>query len=228
MAREAPDKEAALPPELARLPPGRHGLPREFVAANHRDRLIAACVQEVDRCGYAEMTVADVIKTAAVSRRTFYEFFESKEACFLATYDLVFGHVATLVLEAYGSKDAWPEQVRAGLAALLGFLADEPQLAKLVMVEPLAAGPPIADHHRDGVGGFAVMLDAGREMEGAESPPAGTADAVVAGIASLIIQRIVVGQAERLEELLPDLLESALAPFLGPAVAERIAQKPDS
>lgn len=228
MASETPDRDASLPHQLARLPSGRHGLPREFVAANHRDRLIAACVQEVNERGYVEMTVADVIKTAAVSRRTFYEFFDSKEACFLATYDLIFSHVATLVLEAYNSKDDWPEQVRAGLFALLHFFATAPELAHLSMVEPLAAGPPIADHHRDGVGGFAAMLDAGSEMEGAVTPPAGTADAVVAGIASLIIQRIVAGQAGRLEELLPDLLVSALAPYLGPAEAERIAQEPGS
>jgi len=225
VASETPDNDASLPPQLARLPSGRHGLPREFVAANHRDRLVAACVQEVNRRGYADMTVADIIKTAAVSRRTFYEFFDSKEACFLATYDLVFSHVAGLVFAAYEAEDVWAQKVRAGIAVLLQFFADEPLLAHLCMVEPLAAGPPIADHHRQGVGGFAAMLDAGREVEGAEAPPEGTADAVVAGVASLIIQRILGGEAEQLEDLLPDILISVLTPYLGPAEAERIARE---
>lgn len=228
MAGETPDKDAELPPQLARLPPGRHGLPREFVAANHRDRLVAACVQEVQKRGYGEMTVADIIKTAAVSRRTFYEFFDSKQTCFEATYDVVFGHVRKLVLEGFASAREWPEQMRAGLAAMLRFFAEEPRLAHLCMVEPLAAGPPIADHHRDAVKGFAVLLDAGREQEGAESPPQGTSEAVVAGIASLINRRIVAGEAEQLEQLLPDVLESALAPFLGAAEAERVARQPAS
>ena len=228
MATETPDNDASLPHRLARLPSGRHGLPREFVAANHHDRLIAACVQEVNKQGYVQMTVADIIKTAAVSRRTFYEFFDSKEDCFLAAYDLVFGHVAQLVLDAYGSKDTWPEQVRAALSALLGFFAGAPELARFCMVEPLAAGPPLADRQRERVGGFAVMLEAGREMEGAESPPEGTADAVVAGTGSLIIQRIVAGEAEQLEDLLPDILVSALTPYLGPAEAERIAREPST
>lgn len=213
------------PPELARLPPGRHGLPREFVAENHRGRLIAACVQTVGEKGYVEMTVADVIKAAAVSRRTFYEFFDSKEACFLATYELLFGHLAQVVVEAYESERDWPEKVRAGLASLLGFLASEPRVARLLMVEPLAAGPPLSDRHRDSVGAFAGMLDAGREVEGAETPAPGTADFLVAGAASLIIQRILAGEAERLPDLLPDLLESCLAPYLGAKAAERVARE---
>jgi AcrR family transcriptional regulator len=200
-------------------------LPRDFVSANHRDRLVAACVQEVEKHGYAAMTVADIIKTAAVSRRTFYEFFDSKEACFLATYDLVFGHLARVVLDAYSAESEWPRQVRAGLAALLRFCAEEPRLASLCLVEPIAAGPPIADHLREGVGGFSALLDAGRQVDGAEDPPAGTADAVVAGIASLIIQRIVAGEAEQIEDLLPDLLESSLAPFLGLPESRRLAQE---
>lgn len=225
MAAETPDKDASLPPQLARLPPGRHGLPPEFVAANHRDRLIAACVQEVGKRGYVAMTVADIIKTAAVSRRTFYEFFDSKEACFEATYDVVFGYVRKLVLEAFAAERGWPEQLRAALGAMLAFFAEEPGLAHLCMVEPLAAGPPIAGHHRDAVGGFTALFDAGREVKGAENPPEGTSEAVIAGIASLINRRIVAGEAERLEELLPDLVESVLTPFLGAAEAERVARE---
>ncbi len=228
MASETPDNDAPLSHRLARLPPGRHGLPREFVAANHRDRLIAACVQEVQKRGYPEMTVANIIKTAAVSRRTFYEFFDSKEACFEATYDVVFGHVRDLVLEAFASEEEWPQQVRAALGAMLHFFAEEPRLAHLCMVEPLAAGPPIADHHRHAVRSFATLLDAGQGSSGVEEPPGGTAEAVIAGVASLINRRIAAGQAEQLEDLLPDIVESALAPFLGAAEAERIAQQPAS
>jgi AcrR family transcriptional regulator len=174
------------------------------------------------------MTVADIIKTAAVSRRTFYEFFDDKESCFLATYDLVFGYLEKIVREAYGSKESWPEQARAALGAALQFLADEPALAKLCMVEPLAAGPPIADHHHDSIGVFAALLDEGREVEGAENPAEETAGAVIAGAASLVAQRIVAGETERLEEALPDLLESMLAPYLGPVEAERVARRPAS
>lgn len=225
MTADRAGSEQELPPQLARLPPGRHGLPREFVATNHRDRLIAACSQQVQEHGYTDTTVATIIKAAAVSRRTFYEHFDSKEACFLATYDLLMGYVQTQVLEAFAGEGEWPDQVRAALAAMLGFLASEPDLARLCMVEPLIAGPPIADHHRDSIGGFSHLIEAGRTPDGPQPPP-DTGGAVAAGIGLLITRRVTTGQAESLPELLPDLLESALAPFLGTAEATRIAQQP--
>jgi AcrR family transcriptional regulator len=215
-----------LLPQMARLPSGRHGLPREFVAANHRERLIAACAQEVLKRGYSETTVAHVIKTAAVSRRSFYESFESKEECFLATYDLLFDHLSARVVEAFTSQHEWPEQLRAALQAMLGFLAEQPGIARLCMVEPLVAGPPISDHHRAAVDRFAPLFRAGRDPERPDEPPVGTEEAVAFGIAQLIMRRIVSGDVGQLEEMCPDLLETALTPFTGPVEAERIAGRP--
>src|SRR6187455_2663699 len=77
---EAPE----YPPELAGLPPGRHGLPREFVAHNQRERLIAGLAEAVAENGYAGTTIAHIPRQAAVSRRTFYEHFSSKDECFIA------------------------------------------------------------------------------------------------------------------------------------------------
>jgi AcrR family transcriptional regulator len=227
VADETPGTGDSLPPQLARLPPGRHGLPRDFVAHNHRDRLIAACSQQVQERGYGATTVADIIRAAAVSRRTFYEHFESKEACFIGTYDLLMGYLRSRVFAAFEEKSAWPEQVRAGLAALLRFLAERPDLARLCMVEPLAAGPPVSDHHREKVAGFTPLFAPGRAGEkGAENGPAeGTEEAVLAGIASLVTRRIVAGQAKQLPGLLPDLVETALTPFLGVDEAVRFARQ---
>jgi AcrR family transcriptional regulator len=199
-------------------------LPRDFVATNHRERLIAACAQVVPERGYGDTTVADIIKAAAVSRRTFYEHFGDKESCFLATYDLVVDHLRTQVAAAFAAESEWPLRVRSALAAVLGFLAEEPLLARLVMVEPLAAGRPIADHHRAQLAGFAPLLRAGRAAGGDEQPPADTEEAVIAGMVGLITMRIVAGDAERLEDLLPELVEVALTPFLGAAEAGRVAR----
>jgi len=214
-----------LPPQLARLPPGRHGLPRDFVAANHHDRLVAACSQQVQERGYAETTVAHIIKAAAVSRRTFYEHFDDKEACFIATYDLLMDHLRARVFAAFEAESSWPDQVRAGLGAMLEFFAEQPGLARLAMVEPLAAGPPVSEHHRLAVAGFAPLLAGGPDPSGPDRPPAETEEAVVAGLASLITRRIVLGQAEQLPELLPELVATALTPFLGTAEAERIGRE---
>jgi AcrR family transcriptional regulator len=225
MAADQPGRDEPLPPQLARLPPGRHGLPRDFVAANHRDRLIAACSQQVQERGYEETTVATIIKAAAVSRRTFYEHFADKEACFIATYDLLVDHLRARIFAAFEAEAEWPLQMRAALGEMLGFFAAEPGLARLALVEPLAAGPPVSEHHRETVASFAPLLAGGREVAGGDAPTAETEEAVVAGIAGLVTRRIVAGEAAGLPQLLPELLATTLAPFLGAAEAERIARE---
>ena len=73
--------------DLHQLPPGRHGLPRAFVAANQRERILSAVGDVASVAGYSDMTVEGVIVTAGVSRRTFYEHFKSKDEAFLAAFE---------------------------------------------------------------------------------------------------------------------------------------------
>jgi AcrR family transcriptional regulator len=225
MAADQPGRDEPLPLQLARLPPGRHGLPRDFVAANHRDRLIAACSQQVQEHGYEETTVATIIKAAAVSRRTFYEHFADKEACFIATYDLLVEFLRGRIFGAFEAEEAWPEQIKAALATMLEFFSDQPGLARLALLEPLAAGPPVSEHHREMVASFASLLAGGREAAGEDPPAPETEEAVAAGIASLVTRRIAADETERLPQLLPELLATTLTPFLGAAEAERIARE---
>ena len=208
-----------------RLPAGRHGLPREFIVQNQRERIITALVDTVAEHGYNATTVAHITKAASVSRRTFYEHFADKEACFLAAYDMVADHLRDSMRAAAESFEEWPQQVRAALATMLSFLAGEPELARLVMTEPVAAGGEIAARHRASVQGFAEILKAGRPQHGGARPlPEATEETVIGGIVSLIVREISSGRAERLEELLPDLVELTLAPYLGNEEAERLAR----
>jgi AcrR family transcriptional regulator len=68
------------------LPRGRHGLPREVVQSNQRARLLAGAAKAVEERGFASVTIGDIVRHAAVSRRTFYEHFASKEECFKAAF----------------------------------------------------------------------------------------------------------------------------------------------
>jgi AcrR family transcriptional regulator len=226
MATRPPEPSAELPPELARLPRGRHGLPRDFVVHNQRERLIAGLAEAVAERGFAGTTITDITKHAAVSRRTFYEHFESKEDCFLAAYDVVLEQIRERVIAAAEAEEEWPQKVSSGIAALLSFFAAEPALARLGMVESFVAGPVIAARHREAIESFIPLLRLGRAglLEGDEAllPPT-TEDAIVGGMALLIARRVSAGQAEQLEELLPDLVLFALTPYLGAAEAERIA-----
>ena len=209
-----------------RLPAGRHGLPREFIVQNQHERIVTALVDTVAERGYNATTVAHITKAASVSRRTFYEHFADKEACFLAAYDMVADHIRASMRAAAESFEEWPQQVRAALATMLRFLAGEPELARLVMIEPVAAGGEIAARHRTSMQGLVEILKAGRpEHAGTRPLPEATEETLVGGIVSLIVREISAGRGDRLEQLLPDLVELTLAPYVGGEQAERLARQ---
>jgi AcrR family transcriptional regulator len=218
-----PAPEAA--PGPSRLPAGRHGLPREFIVQNQRERIITALVDSVAERGYNPTTVAHITKAASVSRRTFYEHFADKEACFLAAYEMVADHIRESMQAAAGAFEEWPQQVRAALGTMLRFLAGEPDLARVCMIEPIAAGGEIAARHRASMQGFVEILKAGRPEHSGQRPlPEATEATLVGGIVSLIVREINAGRTEQLEQLLPDLVELALAPYLGADEASRLAR----
>jgi AcrR family transcriptional regulator len=209
------------------LPAGRHGLPREFVEQNQRERILTALVDVVAERGYNAMTVANITKAAGVSRRTFYEHFGDKEAAFLAAYEMVADHVVDSMGAAAASFGDWPLQVRAALATMLRFFAEEPELARICAIEPAAAGGEIAARHRQTVERLARLLREGRpESRGGRPLPEVTEETLVGGILSLIVREISAARTERLEELLPDLVELVLAPYLGSEEAGRLARQP--
>jgi AcrR family transcriptional regulator len=218
------------PPELARLPPGRHGLPREFVVHNQRERLIAGLAEAIAENGYSGTTIAHITRHAAVSRRTFYEHFSSKDECFVAAYDTVMEELRGRVSAAFEGAEDWPHAVKAGIGAMLEFLAAEPNLARLCMVEALVAGPVVVERYDAAIQSFVPYFQSGREGRPPEvlarlSPT--TEEALVGGMVSLISRRIIAGKAEELEELLPDLVEFTLTPYVGSAEASKLAQESD-
>lgn len=218
--------EHDYPPELSRLPPGRHGLPREFVVHNQRERLIAGLAEAVAENGYASTTIAHITRHAAVSRRTFYEHFASKDECFVAAYDTVMTELRERVAAAFDEQEEWPLAARAGIEAMLQFLASEPNLARLAMVEALVAGPVVVERYDAAIQSLVPYFRAGRQGRSRAvlsrlSPS--TEEALVGGMVSLISRRIIAGKTAELESLLPDLVEFTLTPYLGSAEAAKVA-----
>ncbi len=227
-SEEPPAGAEDYPPELARLPPGRHGLPREFVTHNQRERLIAGIAEAIAENGYSGTTIAHITKSAAVSRRTFYEHFGSKDECFVAAYDTVMKDLQERVTEAFEGEDEWPLAIKAGIAAMLEFLASEPNLARLCMVEALVAGPAVVERYDAAIQSFVPYFQQGREgrpKEVLDRLSSTTEEALVGGMVSLISRRIIAGKVEELGELLPDLVEFTLTPYLGSAEAAEIANE---
>src|SRR4051794_25213296 len=142
-----------------KLPPGRHGLPRQFVLHNQRARLIDAATEVFGTRSYAEARVADVLARAAISRKTFYEQFRDKEDCFLAAFDAAAERASDAITAGVRDSLGEVDAVRAGLRALLTFLAEEPELARLLVVEVMGAGPAARRRRDEVIDRFRELLD---------------------------------------------------------------------
>ena len=199
---------------------------REQVAHHQRERLIAGLAEAVAEKGYAAVTLTDIVKGAKVSRRVFYANFESKEQCFLAAFEVVVGHLRELIGDAVDGVGDWPHQALAATRAVLAFLASEPDLARLCLVESRAAGPAVTARLNEAVGEIAPLLRRGRaERPEGKRLPASTEDSTIGSLVSLAQRKVATGEAEQLEQLLPDCAELVLLPYLGPAEAARLARE---
>lgn len=209
-----------------RPPRGRHRLPPEVVARSQRERLLEAAIRVVAAKGYGAMTVGDLTREAGVSRTTFYELFEDKEACFLAAYDSAVDVLVRRVTRAYESEDTWPERAATGLAALLDTLAAEPALARLSLVDVGNAGPAAQRRYRAAVQRLTPLFEEGRDFApGGRNLPANTSRMAIGAVTGLIADELVAGRGEQLPGLLSDVLFATLVPYIGPNAAAREVER---
>jgi AcrR family transcriptional regulator len=203
--------------ESHQLPAGRHGLSRQFVVSNQRERILAAVAEVCSASGYVAMSVEDIVVTSGVSRRTFYDNFRGKQDAYLAAYDEVVNQLMARVSDAYNAADGLMAKVRDSLATFLDFVADEPAFADMCIVEVMAAGPEAIERRNRTMAIFAGLIEqaAAAELPKSKLPPSLTAETLVGGIYEVVYARVLQGHGDELPALLPDLLFSVLLPYLG-------------
>jgi AcrR family transcriptional regulator len=162
---------SASTPVPRSLPRGRHAAAREIVLASQRGRLLEAMAACVAERGYAATTVAQVVARAGVSRKTFYEHFADKRACFLAAWeagtDILFDQLAAVAQET----EDWRARLRAGTETFLEILAAEPEFARSFMIEVLSVGEEALARRAEIHERFAVVL--GETYRAAQAQGAG-------------------------------------------------------
>lgn len=212
-------------PEFGPLSGGRHGLSREAVLESRRERLLSATVHDVAARGYRAATLTEIVGLASVSTRGFYEHFATKEEAFLAAFEAILAHLEELMGAAAARHPGdWPGQVIAALRAGLEFFAAEPDLARFCLVEPVAATAATAIRFRDAVLSAVPYLARGRaEKADGESLPGSTEDSLIGGAVSLASRSVIVGEPASLRDLLPDLIDFLLTPYLGSERAQELA-----
>jgi AcrR family transcriptional regulator len=213
-------------PAAARLRPGPSRLPRGQVTEIQRGRMLAAAVDTVEEVGYSGMTVAQVIGRARVSRKTFYDVFADREACFLEAFDRAVDQGRGAALQEYRRHDDWREGVRGALAGVLALMDEQPALARLAVVEALAAGERVLEHRSAVLEELAAAIDRGRSAPGALDPPALTAEGVVGAVFQVLHSRILEQQPEPLLSLLGPLMSMIVLPYLGSRCASRELSRP--
>jgi AcrR family transcriptional regulator len=196
----------ATPDIPRRLPRGTHGLAPSLVAASQRARLLEATGRAVAEKGYAAATIDDIVRGAGVSKKTFYEHFPDKLGCFLAAYEAASDELLEHVRAAQEASGDWVERTRAGIHAYLRWLAAEPALARVFLIEIAAAGPEALERRERVRDRYAARM---RELQTTNSVPDELFHAVVAAVDDLVVRRLRAGTDVR--ELEPTILELQLA-----------------
>jgi AcrR family transcriptional regulator len=245
VVREGIPDAAGAPRAGARASGVAHELGRERVLEIQRARILAAMVEVSAERGAANATVAHVVERAGVSRRTFYELFADREACFLGAFDDAMARATRYVLDAYDPRAKWVERTRAALIAVLRFLDVDRAAGQLLIVGSLGAGHQALERRRRGIAQIIALVDEGRNQTkaGAELPHL-TAEGIVGGVLSVLHSRLIDPSpatgatrdsrsdgdspvpGRELLELAGPLMGMIVLPYLGPTAARRELAKP--
>ena len=182
--------------------------PGAAAGTEHRARLLEGMARAVAAKGYADTTIADIVREASVSRRTFYENFADKAECLTALYEAASANALGVLRAAINPQSDWQAQLEQALSAYFEALACNPVLLRTLFIEILGLGMPgLAARRRANQQLVDLMLEVvnpRRAGQGSEHRPAlkpAMAMAVVGGINEMVLQSIEQGRAGQLQEL---------------------------
>jgi AcrR family transcriptional regulator len=223
--RFEPESLAGLPAgyALRPLPVGRHGLTRAQVVRNQRMRMIGAMLAVLPQHGYPAITIGHLASAAGVSRAAFYAQFESKEECFLATYDMARGWLCERVEQAAASSAEWPERVRGGVGTTLQLLAANPALARLFAIDAAQAGEAARERQRAFLARYGDALRGGRRDDLAL--PHELEEMLLGGVLTTVARYVESGRTKRLPEAVDEVVQYLLIPYLGVTASRRVVDE---
>ncbi|MCA1984622.1 MAG: TetR/AcrR family transcriptional regulator [Nocardioides sp.] len=187
-------------------------------AVDNRTRLLAGLSEALRERSYAELTVADVVRHAHTSKRTFYEQFADKHDCFVALLRLSNEELSSSIAAAVDPAAPWQDQIRQGVGALLSLVQAEPHL----FLNWFRAVPALGDEGRELVrAGMAVFVDLMQALAdtpdlqraGVRPPTRELGIIVFGGLRELIATALEEGrEPETLVEAASDAVSALLAP----------------
>jgi AcrR family transcriptional regulator len=202
--------------ERSRRPTGP--VAREQMRAGQRLRLALAMIDAVGEHGYHETRVADVIARAGVSRKTFYELFDNKQDCLVATYALIVGEAIRRLEIAIRDSDGWPGRAEAAISTLFASARENPGALRLSLLEIPAAGAAAVERRERSVAAFEPFIRDALELAPGEGSVSNLAlKAIVGGFNRVLYRRVLRGEGSQLDALVPDLARWAVSYYPAPA-----------
>jgi AcrR family transcriptional regulator len=190
-----------------------------------RERLLGAMLEEMAENDYRGAEVESALRRVGLNDGWLAEF-PDKDACLFAAYEQLTERLARKTAQACAAAGEWPQRVRLGLEALLGELAAQPAMARVLTRSFPSIRPEAHARYQRFVEGFAPLLREGREFSGiGEELPAEVEMLAVGAVEAIVFEEIEAGRAAQLAALGPAILFSLLVPFLGPEAASAEMQR---
>ena len=189
---------------------GREG--QSATADRYRQRLINGLASSLAEKELGATTVADIVRHAHVSKRTFYEHFADKRECFAALAVSITEQMVGVIDQAIAQEDTWEAKARAACLTYMRVAASSPQLTRTLVLEVQAGGPEALQVRRHAYNAHAetfVRLSEEASKERADVRPIShsVATAIVAGINELMLEVVEEGDATRLTEVVDAAFE---------------------
>jgi AcrR family transcriptional regulator len=175
-----------------------------------------AMLLAVGALGYEGATVQEICERAGISRDQFHRRFGGKDECFAEAYEEAADQLCADVLAAGRKAANWRLGFRAALAELLRFVADQPLLAKTLLIEVRAARGRAWAKHQQVIERLVAAVDSARGAPGAlPSTSSLTAGFMVGAIEESIVLEISASRAAEVGRLLPDLSHLVVLNYFG-------------
>jgi len=178
--------------------------------------------------GGGATAVAELIAHSGVSSSAFHDTFPDREACLLAAFELGVGRARARMVAAYDTEPRWLDAIKAGLAAFLRFLEDEPALGRLLVVYSMSGGERVLRRRVEVLEALAAVVDRGRleVSPGRQQPAAVIGEGVVGAVLAVLQNRLLADDRASLIELFGPLVSIVVLPYLGAGVARRELARP--
>jgi AcrR family transcriptional regulator len=212
------------PVRAPRLGPGRPGMSKQQVAANHRERVLFAAAELAEEKGYVATTVGDITRRAGIDGRAFYRLFSDKQDAFMTAHELGLQQVLNVTADAFFAGSDWAGRVWEAARALTQFLEQDPLITHVGFVEAHAVGPGASQRVHDSYSAFAIFLQEGylQVPPDRTAPTRAAVEAIITSLFELIYQRARAAGKPKISGLLGHMAFLSLAAFVGPSDADAL------